>query len=281
MGLAPRVVITIVGAFALFATAMLAGKTFLLNPEATKAGRLVAAAKPPIAFAAGALLAPAELPVPAELAQPAPPPAEASLVFDHPGSSLAADVVVAGVPVFESPGAPAPTRSLSNPTIEGVPLVFGVLQRSGDWVKVRLPVRPNGSTGWVRASDVSVRSVSNHIVVEVSKRKLSAFRGSQMLMETPVGVGTARTPTPTGTFYVDVSVKNPGGPYGRHMLSVAGFSNVLKTFGTGIGQVAIHGTNNLASVGQFSSNGCMRLTNEAVLQLAGLAPTGTPVYILP
>jgi lipoprotein-anchoring transpeptidase ErfK/SrfK len=128
---------------------------------------------------------------------------------------------------------------------------------------------------------VSVRSVSNHIVVEVAKRKLSAFSGSQLLMETPVGVGTSRTPTPTGDFYVDISVRNPGGAYGRHMLSVAGFSNVLKTFGRGVGQVAIHGTNNPASVGQFSSNGCMRLSNDAVVQLAGLAPTGTPVFIVP
>ena len=41
-----------------------------------------------------------------------------------------------------------------------------------------------------------------------------------------LAVGAAATPTPTGEFYVDISVANPGGSYGEWMLSVAGFSNV-------------------------------------------------------
>jgi lipoprotein-anchoring transpeptidase ErfK/SrfK len=158
---------------------------------------------------------------------------------------------------------------------------MSVKERNGDWLKVQVPVRPNETTGWIKSSTVDVRSVPNHIVVEVSKRRLSAFSGSTLLMEAPVGVGKPRTPTPTGNFYVDISLKNPGGAYGRHMLSVAGFSNVLKSFGNGVGQVAIHGTNNPGSVGQFSSNGCMRLNNDTVEQLATLAPTGTPVFVLP
>ena len=279
MRLAYRIVLSVVGAVALFASAILTGMAILPDGAAKSAGQFATSARAPAALLAGTVLAAAELP---ELPPPPPPPvAEAPLLFNHPGSSLAADAIVPRVSVFDSPGSGAPARSLDNPTVEGVPLVFGVVQRRGEWVKVQLPVRPNGSTGWVHASELAVRSVSNHIVVEVAKRRLSAFRGSQLLMEVPVGVGTPRTPTPTGDFYVDISIKNPGGPYGRHMLSVAGFSNVLKTFGRGIGQVAIHGTNNTGSVGQFSSNGCMRLTNEAVLQLAGLAPTGTPVFILP
>lgn len=281
MKLSIRIGLSIVGVVALFATALAIGVSVLPGADASSAGGFVYQATLPVAYAAGAGVRLAEVTL---AAAPVVEPVvveEAPLIIDHPGSSLAADAVVAKVPVFESPESSTPSRTLGNPTREGVPLVFLVKQRRGDWLKVQLPVRPNESTGWVRASDVSVRSVSNHIVVEVAKRKLSAFSGSQLLMETPVGVGTPKTPTPPGSFYVDISVKNPGGAYGRHMLSVAGFSNVLKSFGRGVGQVAIHGTNNPASVGQFSSNGCMRLSNEAVLQLAGLAPTGTPVFIVP
>lgn len=271
---------SVVGLLSIFATAIAVGIYFMPGPDAGSAGRFISLAQPPVAFAAGTGVRLAEVTLAtAPIVEPVV--VEAPLIFNHPGSSLAADAVVAKVPIFDSPESVTPSQTLGNPTSEGVPLVFLVEQRRGDWLRVQLPVRPNESSGWVRASDVSVRSVSNHIVVEVAKRKLSAFSGSQLLMQTPVGVGTSKTPTPTGDFYVDISVRNPGGAYGRHMLSVAGFSNVLKTFGRGVGQVAIHGTNNPASVGQFSSNGCMRLSNDAVLQLAGLAPTGTPVFIVP
>ncbi len=216
---------------------------------------------------------------------PAPPPAPAPPVdpfdaFVHPGESLAADAVVSRVPVYDAPGGSV-TQTLSNPTHENVPLVMSVSERSGEWLKVQIPVRPNETVGWIKESTVDVRSVPNHIIVEVAKRRLTAFSGSTLLMEAPVGVGKSRTPTPVGNFYVDISLKNPGGAYGSHMLSVAGFSNVLRSFGNGIGQIAIHGTNNPGSVGQFSSNGCMRLTNAVVQQLAALAPPGTPVFVLP
>lgn len=200
--------------------------------------------------------------------------------FSHPGPSLAAQAVVSRVALYDAPDENV-IQTLNNPTIEGVPLMMLVKERSGEWLKVQVPIRPNETTGWIRESNVKLSTVPNHIVVEVSKRRLSAFSGSQLLMETPVGVGKARTPTPTGSFYVDIAVKSPGGAYGAFMLSVAGFSNVLRSFGNGIGQVAIHGTNNAGSVGQFSSNGCMRLNNDEVIRLAGLAPPGTPVFVLP
>jgi lipoprotein-anchoring transpeptidase ErfK/SrfK len=216
-------------------------------------------------------------PPPAEVASP-----EAPLVFDHPGSTQVADAKPAEMPIYASPGAPAPTRKLRNPTPEGVRLVLGVQETQGGWLRVQLPMRPNGSTGWVKSADVELRTVPNHIVIEVQKRKLTAWKGSTLLMESPAGVGKPRTPTPEGKYYIDVSARNPGNGLGVHMLSVSGFSNVLKSFGPGgTGQIAIHGTSNLASVGAFSSNGCIRLPNETITNLARIAPTGTPVFILP
>ena len=198
----------------------------------------------------------------------------------HPGSSQAAFGAIGKIPIFSGPGG-GQTKTIDNPTREGMQVVFGVRENRGDWLKVQLPSRPNGATGWVRSSDVLIKTVPNHIVVEVGNRRLSAFKGSQMLMQTAVGVGTPKTPTPIGTFYVDFSVKNPGNPYGAHMLSVAGFSNVLRNFGGGVGQIAIHGWGNDGSVGQMSSNGCLRLSNSDVVRLAGMAPPGTPVFIVP
>lgn len=192
-----------------------------------------------------------------------------------------ADAARSRISIFESPAAPVPFKNLTNPTREGVQLVMGVLKEEGNWFQVRLPVRPNGSTGWVRASDVRIRKVPNRIVVDKSEHKLRAFKGDQLLLEIPAGVGTSATPTPVGEYYVDISIPfaNTSGAYGAHMLSIAGFSEVHLNFGGGVGQLAIHGTNSRASVGVNSSNGCIRLYNESIQRLKDLAPTGTPVSV--
>lgn len=196
--------------------------------------------------------------------------------------SLVAEAAKGAVPIFESPHAVAPARALRSPTREGVQLIFGVLEEQGDWLKVMLPMRPNGSSGWVKAADVRVRKVSNRIVVDRSDKRLRAFRGSQVLFEAPVAVGLSKSPTPLARAYVDVSVpfKPASGAYGVYMLSVAAYSEVLTNFGGGVGQIAIHGTNNRNSIGKAASNGCIRMNNEDILRLKDLAPTGTPVEIV-
>lgn len=199
-----------------------------------------------------------------------------------PTDSLVADAAIASVPIFDAPDGATPVRSMKNPTREGVLLIFGVLEEQGDWLKVMLPMRPNGSTGWVKASDVRIRKVSNRIEIDRSDRKLRAFRGDEMLLEVPVAVGKSVSPTPIAKAYVDISMpfKNTGGAYGAHMLSIAAYSEVLTNFGGGVGQIAIHGTNARASVGKEASNGCIRLYNEDIVRLRDLAPAGTPVDIV-
>lgn len=199
-----------------------------------------------------------------------------------PHDTLVADAAVPEVSIYESPLDWEPVDTMSNPTHEGVLLIFSVLSQEGGWLNVRLPKRPNDSTGWIKASEVRIRKVPNRIVVDRSEHTLLALRGDEVLMEMAVGVGLANTPTPLGNFYVDISVpfQNTGGPYGAFMLSVAGYSEVLTNFGGGNGQIAIHGTNNRGSVGINSSNGCLRLYNEDILELKDLAPTGTPVEII-
>lgn len=263
---ASRIGLSIVGLLAVLATAAFIGIS-IFGGEKSKADKPAQGRATPV---------PTVAEEPEEIASP---PAD-GLVFDHPGDSTAAEATSANLNIYDSPGGKA-SRSLKNPTVEGMPLVLGVREDRGDWLLVQLPIRPNNTTGWVKKSDVKTRTIPNHIVVEVAKRRLTAWRGSELLMESPVGVGTPKTPTPPGTYYVDVSAKNPGMGLGAHMLSISGFSNVLRNFGGGVGQLAIHGTSNLASVGAFSSNGCLRLPNPTVVSLAKIAPTGTPVFVLP
>ena len=200
----------------------------------------------------------------------------------------AAQAVVPEVAVYEAP-APVdgaePLHVLESPTWEGFPLVMSIIDTSDDgaWLNVRLPMRPNGSTGWVRAGDVTTWQVPNRILVDLSDRMLSVFAGDsdEVLFQTLVGVGRGSTPTPLGDFYIDIVNPLFGDPvYGWGQLSVAGFSEVYTSFGGGIGQIALHGWSNDNVVGDDVSNGCVRMRNDDIALVNDLAPLGTPVQIV-
>jgi lipoprotein-anchoring transpeptidase ErfK/SrfK len=197
----------------------------------------------------------------------------------------AADAAAPEVQLYDAPGASEPMGSLPNPTVENVPLAFLVKEHGPPgWLQVQIPRRPNESTAWIHAEDVSLRPVDNRIVVERDARRLTVYKGNtdQVVFQTSVATGAPATPTPLGNFYIDVVVKltHPSGAYGPFQLSVAGFSDVLQTFGGGPGQIAIHGTNHPELIGEFVSNGCVRLDNDDITALEPLVPVGTPVQIV-
>ncbi|MDQ6697885.1 MAG: L,D-transpeptidase [Actinomycetota bacterium] len=200
-----------------------------------------------------------------------------------PDRFTAADAIVGRVALYRAPGTPVPTGlALPNPTVEGLPLVFLVRREQAGWLQVQFQARPNGATAWIRRSDVALREVANHIVIERGTRRLSIYHGDQVVLQDVAAVGKASSPTPLGTFYVDgiVKVPNPNGAYGAYQVSFTGFSDVYHHFGSGIGQVAMHGTNQPALLGTPASHGCVRLSNDTVTRVALLAPTGTPVEVV-
>lgn len=186
--------------------------------------------------------------------------------------------------LFSAPDVPVPDhRSLPNPTFEGVHLVVLVRQDAGPWLQVQIQSRPNGATAWIRRSDVNIRTVPNHIVVERGAKRISIYHGDQVLLTDRVATGADGSPTPTGSFFVDYIGKpaSDDGPYGAYQISVTGYSEVYYSFGGGVGQIALHGTNQPELIGTPASHGCVRMTNPTVIQMVSLAPTGTPVDILP
>ena len=221
----------------------------------------------------------------AVVAVPAPTPQpnakRLTTIREPDPASLGAVAVVSDVALYEDASARTPMYSLPNPTHENVPLTFSIEQRQGDRYHVRLPIRPNGSMAWIDVDEVQAHRVDKHIVVDLSDRRLTLFQGEEVLLEETVAVGSPSTPTPVGDFYVDISLPDPGGPYGDHMLSVAGFSDVLHDFGGGIGQIAIHGWNDPTVMGLAVSNGCVRLPNGTITHLAEETSVGTPVHIQP
>jgi lipoprotein-anchoring transpeptidase ErfK/SrfK len=146
---------------------------------------------------------------------------------------------------------------------------------------VLLPVRPNGTTGWIRADEVELRDVTLEVEINLDAREMTVSDAGEELLTTPTAIGDPDHPTPAGRFYVvdKLETPDPGGVYGPYALGLSARSDVLTEFGGGDGQVGIHGTNVSASIGQAVSHGCLRVDNEVIEQLAHLLPLGTPVTI--
>lgn len=166
-----------------------------------------------------------------------------------------------------------------NPQPFGDAMTFLVVRRSGDWLQVQLPVRPNGTMGWVKRSDVQESEVSSHVEVNVADRTLRIFQGTSMVAEAPVAVGTDATRTPTGRHFLTDKLSEPSGAK-RHpwSLGISAYSEQLDTFDGGAPQIAMHGWSDPSVFGQARSNGCIRVPGATVEQLAAL-PLGTPIDV--
>jgi len=200
-----------------------------------------------------------------------------STILTATGSSVA---------VYQAPGAagatPTPKLRLANPNDNGAKLVFLVTAKMPGWWQVLLPVQPNGSTGWVKAEQVSASTTPYRIVVSRGQHTLTLYKAGASIAVEKVAIGTSDTPTPGGQFYLAELLKppNPNGPYGPYAFGLNGFSTALTSFEGQDPVIGIHGTNQPQLLGQDVSHGCIRLSNDAIIRLAGTVPTGTPVDII-
>jgi hypothetical protein len=212
-------------------------------------------------------------------AAPAPAPKHVRLSDERRVTRWATPVERA--PVRSRPDAHGVQRArLRFFTEDGRPEVYVALQRYGAWVQVRLPMRPNGQTGWVRRGALGRFNVV-HTFLDVNRRSLRAtlYRKGARTWSARVGVGKPGTGTPSGRFYVRerIRVHERGSLYGPVAFGTSAYSKLSDWPGGGV--VGIHGTNEPALVPGRPSHGCVRLRNRAILRLARLMPIGTPVRI--
>lgn len=197
------------------------------------------------------------------------------------GSSLVGHATTE-VEIFDRPELAAPSYVLEPATSLGSPRVFLIETGPVDgWVEVSLPIRPNGSSGWVRAGALDLDVLDYAIFVDLSDRRLRLEQGDEVVLDTEVAVGSPHNPTPTGSYFVTdiVQLADPGGPWGPFALGLSAFSDTITEFNGGDGIIGIHGTNRPGSIGEPVSLGCVRVPNEIAAQLAELVKLGTPVEI--
>jgi len=189
------------------------------------------------------------------------------------------------VGVYESADATEPTTTLANPNDVGAPLTFLVdgTEVDGERIQVFLPTPPNGSTGWVNASDVTLQANPYRIRVELGAHRLTVTNAGEVTVETPVGVGDQGMETPTGTYFLKELLQppDPNGVYGPYAYGISGYTtnpDVAEQFGRE-GVVGIHGTNQPELLGTDVSHGCIRVANDVITEMVSYLPLGTPVDI--
>lgn len=148
-----------------------------------------------------------------------------------------------------------------------------------EWVQLRLPQRPNGTTGWVpRAALGRFRLVHSLLVVDRHSLRATLFDNGRRRWHAPVGVGKRSTPTPAGHFWIREGFRVHGVPlYGPYAFGTADYSVLTDWPGGGV--IGIHGTDQPRLVPGRPSHGCMRMHNADVSWLAHHMPVGTPLLI--
>jgi lipoprotein-anchoring transpeptidase ErfK/SrfK len=212
--------------------------------------------------------------------EPTVVPAAAATTRATPPDPVVARVVVGELAVYDTPGAPKPAHVLSATTEFRNPRVLLATQERDGWVQVMLPIRPNGSTGWVRASSVTLSTVPDVLDVDVAAHRLTWGRHGDVVLSVAAATGAPSSLTPLGTFFVtDVLPEDPGGAYGAWLLALDGHSDAFTEFDGGDARIAIHGTNDPSSIGRAASFGCVRVDADTLARLAAAIAPGTPVVI--
>jgi len=171
-------------------------------------------------------------------------------------------------------------------TQDGFSSIYVVLRAHWDthreWVKLRIPGRPNGRTGWVPRSALGSFHLTHHLViVNRAQRRMDFFNRGHRIWSAPVGVGRPGTPTPAGHFWIDerFQITDPRSGYYPYAFGTTDYSTLTDWPGGGV--VGIHGPyfDPQGIPGQIS-HGCIRLRVPDDFWLARHLDLGTPLRVI-
>jgi lipoprotein-anchoring transpeptidase ErfK/SrfK len=146
------------------------------------------------------------------------------------------------------------------------------------WYRVSIPMRPNGTYGWIPASAVSLSATHSSIVISISRRTIDVYRNDKHSWHGKVAVGAPGRETPIGHYFVAARFVPYHDPFlGVFALETSAYSKLTEWPGGGV--VGIHGTDEPWLIGKAVSHGCVRVVNRTALALKRLAPLGTPIWI--
>lgn len=142
--------------------------------------------------------------------------------------------------------------------------------------------------------DVTTDAYRHVLLVRQNSRRLYLYVDGEITHDWPIAVGESGSATPTGVFTVGAKRHSPTwhnpspNGWGADMPEVVGPGpdNPLGVRAINWNRgghdtlIRFHGTNQTNSIGQAASQGCVRLTNSAVVELYDLVPSGATIVSL-
>ncbi|HKC76801.1 MAG TPA: L,D-transpeptidase [Gaiellaceae bacterium] len=161
-------------------------------------------------------------------------------------------------------------------------VMFAVGEQTGTdgkpWYHISIPMRPNGTYGWVPAALVSLSPTKGRIVVSLGARTIDLYWGARHVWHAKVAIGAPGRETPTGSYFVAARFVPYHDPFlGVFAVETSAYSKLTEWPGGGV--VGIHGTSLPQLLGQAVSHGCVRVANVTAEKLKRYAPLGTPILI--
>ena len=200
------------------------------------------------------------------------------------GPSTLVHVPAAGIIARRNPWTSAPVVGAvaSASKYYRVPIILWVeaTNAKGTWGRVELPYVWPRVDGWIRLAGLTRETTFVHVDVDLSEHRVIVFKRDERLYSVAGATGAWSTPTPTGEYVVTDRVPFPsGGALGTFAFGISGIQPRLPAGWSGGDQLAIHGTDNPASIGTNASAGCVRVTEWALDRFKPLLRLGTPVLI--
>lgn len=190
-------------------------------------------------------------------------------------------------PIYRAPSTRAPVlRDLSlytpdNEALETYRIISVKRVHGRLWAHIAVPMRPNGSSGWVKRGWLGAAMVSHDlIVVDLKAHQLTVYQRGVPIFQAPVGVGRASLPTPTGHFWIAEAFSSDDAAYGPWAFGTTAYASaatIADGFKNGI--VGIHGTNLPNLIPGNPSHGCIRLRDVNILKLKRIVDIGTAVWV--
>jgi len=211
---------------------------------------------------------------------PKPPPGP-KIVSAFPA---AGEMVVNSVPVRKAPdphAAAIKVMKAFRPDFRPQEM-FAVRKATGSdgkvWYRISIPMRPNGTYGWIPADTVSLHPTHSQIVISLNRRTIDLYRFGKHKWHGPVAIGAPGRETPVGHYFVATRFVPYHDPFlGVFAEETSAYSKLTEWPGGGV--VGIHGTSLPQLLGKAVSHGCVRVSNTTARHLRSLAPLGTPIWI--
>lgn len=152
---------------------------------------------------------------------------------------------------------------------------------NGRFGRVMVPYAGVRGSGWISLKGLRRSHTSLMVRVDLSAHRLTLLRKGKLILRAPAAIGAPWSPTKPGQYFVTDRV--PFSRYsslGAFAFGISEIQTRLPPGWSGGNQLAIHGTNNPASIGRSVSAGCVRVGHRVLMRLKPLLQLGTPVVIV-